>query len=165
MGLSITYPDTHYFYCDTVATQDTSYSNIHIERISYNSMIGAGCNYPIKNENILLGVKIGYYHQQESYNSIYDNYQSYSALISMGVEWFPFKFLCLRDGINIYLYNDIIKTNYGGIVNIYNSLTYGGEGSLGLGIKTGNHLRFDYSTNIVFDHPFKTWSLDFTYEF
>jgi len=161
------YPDTNYAYADTVVSIDTSFYMYHNNLFYFNAVFGGGGYIRGKKENVLLGVKLSY--NQEQINQPQDTFniknQSYCSSASIGVEWYVFKFLCLRDGLNVTL-----QYNIGNLQDGVNNFEVSGsyfseEAAFGFGIISGSHFQMDFYTNLDIDDLFHSWAFDMTYNF
>jgi hypothetical protein len=149
------YPDTHYVYTDTITGYDTSYHAIHQDQIRYSAIAGIGGTFPLKNENILVGLKLGYFLDRfkQTSDSMPFYIQWYNASISLGCEWDIFNFLCLRDGLNLaFLYQ-------------FNEIDIACDGAFGIGLKPTSHFQMDFCSNLDIDDLFQSWEMDVTYNF
>lgn len=161
------YPDTHFAYADTFVTNDYNSRLIHEDRLCYNAVIGAGGTFPTKDGFLLSGIKLNYF--QDVYNNdqdtLYRRYQTCLASLSLGYEWYVFKFLCLRDGVNMLFQCDIDNIRDGTDNHQETDSYIGGGGAFGFGIKPGSHFRLDFYVDLDLADLFHSWAFDMTYNF
>ncbi len=161
------FPDTQFVYIDTFLYNDMIKDLIHKDQLYLSAIIGAGGIFPVKNGNILSGIKFSYYQDRlkQDKDSLNNCYQTYLTSVSIGSELNINKYLCLRDGLNIYLEYDILESRHNEAKYKYTEHYFGCDGAIGFGLKPASHVQLDFYTYLYIEELFDSWAIDAVYDF